>query len=387
MTKKVVLALEDGSVHEGYTFGSEADAYGEVVFNTSMTGYQEMLTDPSYAGQIVVPTYPLIGNYGINKQDFESKKIQVRGFVVREECLEPNHYLGDKTLDEFLKEYSIPGIYGVDTRAITRRLRSTGVMLGAITSGKAETALEKLKGLPDYGATDFVRQVTTEKPYSWGPPCDTCDLRSPCFTDGDTCLCGQVSAREAQEARYRIVVLDCGLKYTILRMMCGYGCRVTAVPCTTSAREILKLKPDGVILSPGPGNPEVLDYIVDTVRELAEKKPIMGICMGNQLIARAFGAKTFKLKFGHRGSNHPVKDLADGRVHITSQNHGYATDPDSLKDGLEVSHINLNDGTVEGLRHKELPIFSIQYHSEASPGPLDNTYLFEKFLKLVRGEK
>jgi len=387
MTKKAILTLEDGSVYEGNIFGSEADAYGEVVFNTSMTGYQEMLTDPSYAGQIVVPTYPLIGNYGINKHDFESKKIQVRGFVVKEECLEPNHYLSGKTLDEFLKEYDIPGIYGVDTRAITRKLRSAGVMLGAITSDKPETALDRIKGLPDYGSTDFARQVTTEKPYSWGPPCDTCELRFPCFADGDTCLCGQASAREAQEARYRIVVLDCGLKYTILRMMCGRGCRVTAVPCTMSARDILKLAPDGVILSPGPGNPEVLDYIVDTVRELADKKPIMGICMGNQLIARAFGAKTFKLKFGHRGSNHPVKDLADGRVHITSQNHGYATDPDSLKDGLEVSHINLNDGTVEGLRHKELPIFSIQYHSEASPGPLDNTYLFEKFLKMVRDKK
>jgi len=386
MTKKAILALEDGSVYEGYTFGSEADACGEAVFNTSMTGYQEMLTDPSYAGQIVVPTYPLIGNYGINEHDFESQRIQVRGFVVREECLEPNHYLGSKTLDEFLKEYDIPGIYGVDTRAITRKLRSAGVMLGAITTGKAETALDRLKGLPGYGLTDFARQVTTEKPYSWGPPCDTCALKNRCFA-GNTNLCGLESARKLKEARYKIAVLDCGLKYTILRMMCALNCRVTAVPCTTSARDILKMGPEGIILSPGPGNPEVLDYIVDTVRELAEKKPIMGICMGNQLIARAFGAKTFKLKFGHRGANHPVKDLADGRVHITAQNHGYATDPDTLKDGLEVSHINLNDGTVEGLRHKELPIFSIQYHSEASPGPLDNTYLFEKFLKMVRGKK
>ncbi len=366
MTKKAMLVLEDGSVYEGYTFGTEADAYGEVVFNTSMTGYQEMLTDPSYAGQIVMPTYPLIGNYGINKEDFESRKIQVRGFVVREECLEPNHYLNARTLDDFLKEYDIPGIYGVDTRAITRRLRSSGVMMGIITSDKtSEQALKELKKLPDYGATDFARQVTTEAPYEWEPEL----------------------TEESWQPSYKIVVLDCGLKYTILRMMRGHGCRVIAVPCTISASEILKLEPDGILLSPGPGNPEVLDYIVDTVRELVGKKPIMGICMGNQLIARAFGAKTFKLKFGHRGANHPVRDLADGRIHITAQNHGYATDPDTLKDGLEVSHINLNDGTVEGLRHRELPIFSIQYHSEASPGPLDSAYLFEKFLEMVRGGK
>ncbi|MBE9513187.1 MAG: glutamine-hydrolyzing carbamoyl-phosphate synthase small subunit [Chloroflexi bacterium] len=366
MSKTAILVLEDGSVYQGYAFGADASTYGEVVFNTSMAGYQEMLTDPSYAGQIVMPTYPLIGNYGINKQDFESRKIQVRGFVVREECLEPNHYLSTKTLDEFLKEYDIPGIYGVDTRAITRRLRSAGVMMGIITGDKTpEPALEELKNLPDYGSIDFARQVTTETPYEWEPK----------------------STKEAQQTLCKIVVLDCGLKYSILRMMRRHGCRVTAVPCTMSANEILKLGPDGVILSPGPGNPERLDYIVNTVRELVDKKPIMGICMGNQLIARAFGARTFKLKFGHRGSNHPVKDLVDGRIHITTQNHGYATDPDSLKDGLEVSHINLNDGTVEGLRHRELPIFSIQYHSEASPGPLDSAYLFEKFLEMVRGEK
>ena len=364
MTKKAMLVLEDGSIYEGYAFGAEASACGEVVFNTSMMGFQEMLTDPSYTGQIVVPIYPLIGNYGINEQDFESNKIQVRGFVVREECLEPNHYLSNQTIHQYLAGSGIPAIYGVDTRAITRKLRSAGVMMGAITSSKTpQQALEELRKLPDYGSIDFARQVTTDAPYQWEP-----ELAEV-------------------ESTFNIVVLDCGLKYTILRMMRRRGCRVTAVPCTMPANEILNLKPDGIILSPGPGNPEVLDYIVDTVKQLIGNKPIMGICMGNQLIARAFGARTFKLKFGHRGSNHPVKDLADGRIHITAQNHGYVTDPDTLPDELEVSHINLNDGTVEGLRHRELPIFSIQYHSEASPGPLDNTYLFEKFLEMVREEK
>jgi len=360
------LVLEDGSVYEGFCFGAEADSYGEVVFNTSMTGYQEMLTDPSYAGQIVVPTYPLIGNYGINQQDFESKKIQVRGFIVREECLKPNHYLSTKTIHEYLAQSGIPGIYGIDTRAITRRLRLAGVMMGIITSHKTpQQALAELKNAPAYGTIDFVKEVTTDAPYQW--PAESTETSS---TPG-----------------YHIVVLDCGLKYTILRIMHSLGCRITVVPCTMSAEEILKLNPGGIVLSPGPGNPEILDYIVAEVKKLAEKKPIMGICLGVQLIGRAFGAKTFKLKFGHRGANHPVKDLSDGRVHITAQNHGYAVDPDSLKDGLEVSHINLNDGTVEGLHHKELPIFCIQYHSEASPGPLDNTYLFEKFLEMVKSGK
>ncbi len=366
MTKRAMLVLEDGSVYEGYSFGTETNASGEVVFNTSMIGYQEMLTDPSYAGQIVVPTYPLIGNYGINEQDFESNKIQVRGFVVREECYQPNHYLSTSTLHQYLTESGIPGISGVDTRAITRRLRSSGVMMGIITIDKTpQQAQEELQKLPGYGETDFVKQVTTDAPYQWEPE----------------------STKESSESLCKIVVLDCGLKYNILRILCGMGCTMQVVPSTMSAEEILNLKPDGILLSPGPGNPELLDYIVDTVKKLIGKKPIMGICMGNQLIARAFGARNFKLKFGHRGGNHPVKDLSNGRVHITAQNHGYAVDPDTLKDGLEVTHINLNDGTVEGLRHKELPIFSIQYHSEASPGPLDNTYLFEKFLEMVRGEK
>jgi len=364
MSNKTRLVLEDGSVYEGYSFGAEGETSGEVVFNTSMMGYQEMLTDPSYAGQIVVPTYPLIGNYGTNEQDFESNRIQVKGFVVREECMQPSHYLSTRTIHQYLTDSGIRGIYGIDTRAITRKLRSAGVMMGMITSDKSvQEALDEIKKMPDYGSIDFTRQVSTEKPYQW-------DAEST--YEGNAC---------------NIVVLDCGLKYTILRMMRSKGCRVTALPCTTTAEDIMNLKPDGIILSPGPGNPENLDYVVDTVKQLVGKKPIMGICMGNQIIARAFGAKTFKLKFGHRGSNHPVRDLSDGRIHITAQNHGYATDPDTLKNGLEVSHINLNDGTVEGLRHREYPIFSIQYHSEASPGPLDNTYLFERFMDMVKEAK
>jgi len=363
--KKTTLVLADGSVYEGYCFGTETTACGEVVFNTSMTGYQEMLTDPSYAGQIVVPTYPLIGNYGINEQDFESKKIRVSGFVVREECAQPNHYLCTGTLHDFLSQSGIPGISGVDTRAITRKLRSVGVMTGIITSDKTpQQALEELQKAPGYGEIDFVRQVSTDEPYQCEP-----------------------ELSQAASPRYKLVVIDLGLKYSILSIMRGMGCSLTVVPSTMSANEILKLKPDGIILSPGPGNPEVLDYIVATIKQLIGKQPIMGICMGNQLIARAFGARTFKMKFGHRGGNHPVRDLSNGRIHITAQNHGYAIDPDSLSNELEVTHINLNDGTVEGLRHKELPIFSIQYHSEASPGPWDSTYLFQEFVDMVRGEK
>ncbi|NQT48972.1 MAG: glutamine-hydrolyzing carbamoyl-phosphate synthase small subunit [Chloroflexi bacterium] len=361
MSKKAMLALEDGSVYEGYSFGAETFTYGEVVFSTSMTGYQEMLTDPSYAGQILIPTYPLVGNYGINEQDFESRRIQVRGFVVREECYQPSHWQSTATLHQYLADSGISGICGVDTRSITRRLRSCGVMMGAIAcEGSPEEVLERLRQLPSYGSIDFVGEVTTPSLYEWDPSGDGSDLGP------------------------NIVVLDCGLKFNILRILRRLGCKVTVVPCTYSAHDILTLKPDGVLLSPGPGDPALLDYIVDTVKDLVGVKPIMGICLGEQLIGRAFGARTFKLKFGHRGGNHPVRDLETGRVHITAQNHGYAVDADSLKSGLEVSHINLNDDTVEGLRHRDLPILCIQYHSEASPGPLDNVYLFDRFLEMVR---
>ena len=360
------LVLEDGSAYEGLAFGAQADAFGEVVFNTSMTGYQEMLTDPSYAGQIVVPTYPLIGNYGINERDFESRQVQVAGFVVREHCPRPSHALSTTTLDEFLAAQGVTGIADIDTRAVTRRIRTRGVMMGAIAVGaSAGDALEWLRGLPRYDDTDFVSKVTTDAPYDWDQP----------------------SVEQASAKRRRIVVDDCGLKYNILRILRSHGCDVMAVPAGTSAEQVLGLEPDGVVMSPGPGDPELLDYAVETARGLAGKVPMLGICLGNQVIARAFGGRNYKLKFGHRGGNHPVRDNRTGLVHITAQNHGYAVDPDSLPADLEVSHINLNDGTVEGLRHKTLPVMSIQYHSEASPGPLDNEYIFTEFLAMVNGQR
>lgn len=361
-SSKGYLVLEDGSVHPGETFGASIEGHGEVVFNTSMTGYQEVLTDPSYAGQLVTLTYPLVGNYGINKNDFESKRIQVSGLIVREHCDLPSHGLSEHTLHQFLSSQGIPGLSGVDTRAITRRLRSQGVMMGLITQEEPEVALRALAGLARYDDVDFVRTVTTEETYDWDD-----------------------SAEEASDVptKYKVLVTDCGLKYNILRLLRQRGCQVIAVPAATPAEDMLAMSPSGILFSPGPGDPQLLDYLVGNVSKLLGRVPVMGICLGHQIAARALGAQTYKLKFGHRGANHPVQDLASNRVYITAQNHGYAVDADSLPAGLEVSHLNLNDGTIEGLRHAQMPLFTIQYHSEASPGPRDNEYLFDRFIQMI----
>ena len=359
--KPAHLVLEDGTVFKGESFGAQVQGTGEAVFNTSMTGYQEVLTDPSYSGQLVTLTYPIVGNYGINDRDFESAKIQVAGLIVREHCDRPSHGESSRTLHEFLASQGIPAISGVDTRALTRRLRSQGVMMGMITTEDPETALATLEELPRYDDMDFVATVTTQERYQWDSP----------------------SIEPDPEAKYRILVTDCGLKFNIMRLLKQRDCQVIALPATTPAEDMLALNPSGILLSPGPGDPRLLDHLVANVGKLLGRVPVMGICLGHQLVARALGADTFKLKFGHRGGNHPVKELSTGRVYITAKNHGYSVRADSLPKDLEVSHINLNDDTVEGLTHRNMPLFTIQYHSEASPGPRDNEYLFDRFLSLI----
>lgn len=351
------LALEDGFVFEGFSFGAKGERAGEVIFNTGMTGYQEVLTDPSYKGQIVTMTYPLIGNYGLNDEDFESSCPHVEGFVVKECSPIASSWRSRIELDEFLKRYNIVGIEGIDTRALTKHIREKGAMKAVISTEdlNSRSLLKKAKDSPGLIGRDLVKNVTCEKAYTW-----------------------------QGEGRYRIVVIDCGVKYNILRSLARRGVRVEVVPARTTAEEILSLSPHGVLISNGPGDPAALPYVVDTAATLTGKVPLFGICLGHQILGQALGGKTYKLKFGHHGVNHPVKNLKTDRISITVQNHGFNVDPSTLDDRyIEPTHINLNDNTLEGIRHKRLPLFSVQFHPEASPGPHDAEYLFDEFIKLV----
>jgi carbamoyl-phosphate synthase small subunit len=383
---KAVLALEDGSLFHGAGFGARASACGEVCFNTSMTGYQEILTDPSYKGQIVTMTYPLIGNYGVNQQDVESWRPHVAGFVIRELSPVVSNWRADYSLGEYLEQNQIPGIQGIDTRALTKKLRVRGALNGFISTEDISDAeaLQRARDWPGLGGVDYVKQVTHKEAFLW----DKDDQRSANFRliqgAGDSDGRGTHDALPA--ADIPVVAYDYGMKYNILRRLRQHGFKVQVLPATASAAEALKYKPAGVFLSNGPGDPSALDYAVRAVAELVETGiPIFGICLGHQILGQAFGGKTFKLKFGHRGANQPVKDLDSGRVEITSQNHGFAVDPTTLPSEVAVDRVNLNDQTVEGMRHKHKPVFCVQYHPEASPGPHDSTPLFARFRQLIEG--
>jgi len=354
---KAILALEDGTAFEGTGFGAKGERTGEVVFNTSMAGYQEILTDPSYKGQIVTMTYPLIGNYGVNSTDVESAKPYVEGFVVRECSQIASNWRAEKTLDDYLCENDIIAIQGIDTRALTRHIRLQGAMKAVLSTqdSDVDSLVEKAKASQGLEGIDLVRDVTCDKSYTWN-----------------------------DEGKYTVAVLDCGVKYNILRQLQASGCRVVVFPSGTQAEQILKIKPDGILLSNGPGDPAGVPYVVDTVKSMLGSVPMFGICFGHQMLGLALGGKTFKLKFGHHGGNHPVKDLKTGKVVISVQNHGFCVDIDSLDaDDIEITHINLNDQTLEGIRHRKLPIFSVQFHPEAAPGPHDAQYMFAEFVDMM----
>ena len=382
---KAILALEDGTIFEGQAFGATASVAGEVCFNTSMTGYQEILTDPSYKGQIVTMTYPLIGNYGVNEQDVESYQTHASGFVVRELSPVVSNYRADYSLGEYMERNGIPGIQGIDTRALTKKLRVRGAMNGYLTTEEgatADDALAKAKEWPGLVGVDYVKEVTHKSEFAW----DENDELSPAFRlpYGPKELDGRIQRDPMPAAEIPIVAYDFGVKYNILRMLRQSGFKVTVLPANTPAEEALKQNPAGVFLSNGPGDPAAVTYAAKAVAELLKKGlPTFGICLGHQILSLAMGGKTSKLKFGHRGANQPVKDLDFGRVEITSQNHGFTVDADSLPDDIAVNRINLNDQTVEGLRHKTKPVFCVQYHPEASPGPHDSSDLFGQFRQLV----
>jgi carbamoyl-phosphate synthase small subunit len=372
---KAVLLLEDGAMFEGKAFGSKGTRCGEVVFNTAMTGYQEILTDPSYHEQIITMTYPLIGNYGTNKADIESKKVFAKGFIVKENCNDPSSWRNKNSLSDYLKADNVIGLEGIDTRALVKHIRTEGAMKGIISSDSSSLSdlKKKLDEYPGLIDRDIVKDVTVKKPYPWDK--------------------GVVDVLTGQEkkppVKYKVVAFDFGIKLNILRLLRSHGCSVWIVPARTSAKYVLSQKPDGVFLSNGPGDPGGVDYAIDEIKKLLGRTPIFGICLGHQLLGLALGAKRFKLKFGHHGANHPVMNLQTGEIEITSQNHGFCIDIDSLKDlgpkdeDVEITHINLNDQTLEGFRCKKIPAFCVQYHPEASPGPHDSNYLFERFIKLM----
>jgi len=364
------LALEDGTVYTGRGFGAEGERFGEVVFNTSMTGYQEVLTDPSYKGQIVTMTYPHIGNTGINAEDAESQHPQVEGFVIRELTQEPSNFRSESNLHDYLRRHQVIGLEGIDTRALVRRLRVRGTMTGVLSTRDLDDAalVHKAQTAPSIVGRDLVKEVLPHQPFEWrwGFTSRFASAELP-----------------ARPARHHVVAMDFGMKWNILRCLVQVGCRVTVVPGTASADDVLRHQPDGVFLSNGPGDPAVLGYAVHAIAQLIGKRPIFGICLGHQLLGQALGAKTFKLKFGHRGANHPVLNQTTNKVEITTQNHGFAVDPRTLPADVEVTHVNLNDQTLEGFRHRRLPLFSVQYHPEASAGPHDSSYLFEEFRRLM----
>lgn len=380
-----ILALEDGRVFRGEGFGARATMTGEICFNTSMTGYQEILTDPSYRGQIVAMTAPQIGNYGVNALDHENESPQARAFVIEELSPIPSNWRSDHSLESWLKSHGVPGIQSIDTRALTRHLRTGGALRACVsTEGlTAEDAIQRAR-TAEYEGVDFVDEVSTATPFDWDPDgiLSRRWVQRTAHDTHDLDAIGNAFEPPAPIQR-RIVAYDYGMKKNILRLLRNAGFAVQVMPARTPAAEVLAMDPDGVFLSNGPGDPATLEYAHATARELIGKKPLFGICLGHQILGYAMGGKTFKLKFGHRGANHPIKDLRSGKITITSQNHGYAIDPDSLPENVEVTHVNLNDGTVAGIAHKEFPAFSVQYHPEASPGPRDASYFFDQFAASV----
>ncbi|MGH7928133.1 MAG: glutamine-hydrolyzing carbamoyl-phosphate synthase small subunit [Candidatus Binatia bacterium] len=381
---KAILALADGRWFEGQGFGAEGEALGEVVFNTSMTGYQEILTDPSYEGQLVAMTYPQIGNVGVNSEDVESQRPYMRGFIVKDYTAMPSNWRATETLHEYMKRHGIVGIHGIDTRSLVRHLRDYGSQEGIISTMAASPAgaIAKAKAAPGLVGRDLVKNVTCLAPYDWD--------------EGKWQLGEGYKKRQAakivrrgknaatfQSPGFSVVAYDFGIKYNILRNLAESGCRVRVVPAMMPAEDVLAMNPDGIFLSNGPGDPDAVPYAKENVQKLIGKKPIFGICLGHQIMGLALGGKTFKLKFGHHGGNQPVMDVTTKKVEITSQNHGFAVDADSLKGAVEITHLNLNDNTVEGLAHRDLPIFSVQYHPESSPGPHDAHYLFDRFIELM----